>query len=304
MRQISNETKNHCMRLPFSYELKTHNRYLFQAQEMDDEIKGEGNSVNYKYRMHDPRLGRFFSVDPLASKYPHNGTYNFSENRVIDGLELEGLEWTSSTEGVSTSWTLKIKVLNSSKVSTDAQFKATLESLEQKTEDVFSQKFAGQEYTLDIIFDFNSKVNKETDFYVESYDVQAGVDTPLGAATLGETQSNGFKVFSSVDGEDISAYKADDGKGSFYTPFLLRTFSHELGHTGGNDHPHDESAPKSIKGKYDMGLIPNNLMVQSAYTSDPDPSKTMSLIMEQFKLIRDTVEKQQVEPKSETQVKQ
>ena len=71
----------------------THTRYLFQAQEMDNEIKGEGNSVNYKFRMHDPRLGRFFCVDPLASKYPHNSVYAFSENRVIDGIELEGLEY-------------------------------------------------------------------------------------------------------------------------------------------------------------------------------------------------------------------
>ncbi len=69
-------------------------RYGFQGQEMDDEVKGKGNSVNYKYRMHDPRIGRFFAVDPLAPKYPHNSPYAFSENRVIDGVELEGLEWT------------------------------------------------------------------------------------------------------------------------------------------------------------------------------------------------------------------
>jgi len=68
------------------------NRYGFQGQEMDDEVKGEGNSVNYKYRMHDPRIGRFFAVDPLASKYPHNSPYAFSENRVLDAIELEGLE--------------------------------------------------------------------------------------------------------------------------------------------------------------------------------------------------------------------
>jgi RHS repeat-associated protein len=68
-------------------------RLGFQGQEHDDEVKGEGNSVNFKYRMHDPRVGRFFAVDPLAGKYPHNGPYNFSENRVIDGVELEGLEW-------------------------------------------------------------------------------------------------------------------------------------------------------------------------------------------------------------------
>lgn len=68
-------------------------RYGFQGQEADDEIKGEGNSVNYKYRMHDPRIGRFFAIDPLAGSYPHNSPYAFSENRVIDGVELEGLEF-------------------------------------------------------------------------------------------------------------------------------------------------------------------------------------------------------------------
>ncbi|MCH2229647.1 MAG: hypothetical protein MK105_04820 [Crocinitomicaceae bacterium] len=67
-------------------------RYGFQGQEMDDEIKGEGNSVNYKYRMHDPRIGRFFAIDPLAPSYPHNSPYAFSENVVINAVELEGLE--------------------------------------------------------------------------------------------------------------------------------------------------------------------------------------------------------------------
>ena len=71
---------------------KTHDRYLFQGQEMDNEVKGEGNSVNFSFRMHDPRLGRFFAIDPLTKKYPHNSPYAFSENRVLDGIELEGLE--------------------------------------------------------------------------------------------------------------------------------------------------------------------------------------------------------------------
>ncbi|MEO8932892.1 MAG: RHS repeat-associated core domain-containing protein [Xanthomarina sp.] len=70
-------------------------RYGFQGQEKDDEVKGEGNSLNYKYRMHDPRIGRFFTTDPLESSYPWNSPYAFSENRVIDGVELEGLEYKS-----------------------------------------------------------------------------------------------------------------------------------------------------------------------------------------------------------------
>lgn len=67
-------------------------RYGFQGQEGDPEMKGQGNSVNYKYRMHDPRVGRFFAVDPLTSKYPHYSPFSFSGNKVIAFVELEGLE--------------------------------------------------------------------------------------------------------------------------------------------------------------------------------------------------------------------
>jgi len=67
-------------------------RYGFQGQEKDDEIKGPGNSLNYEYRMHDSRIGRFFAVDPLTDKYPYYSPYQFSGNRPIDCVELEGLE--------------------------------------------------------------------------------------------------------------------------------------------------------------------------------------------------------------------
>ncbi len=63
-------------------------RYSFQGQERDS----ENGFINYKYRMYDPRIGRFFAIDPLTTDYPWNSPYAFSENRVIDGIELEGLE--------------------------------------------------------------------------------------------------------------------------------------------------------------------------------------------------------------------
>jgi hypothetical protein len=67
-------------------------RFTFQSQESDNEIRGKGNSLNYKFRMHDPRIGRFFAVDPLAAKYPYYTPYSFSGNTVINSIELEGLE--------------------------------------------------------------------------------------------------------------------------------------------------------------------------------------------------------------------
>lgn len=83
--------------------LKTY-RFGFQGQEKDNEIKGVGNSVNYKYRMHDPRLGRFLSTDPLEKDYPWNSPYAFSENRVIDGIDLEGAEYFNKTARVGFSY--------------------------------------------------------------------------------------------------------------------------------------------------------------------------------------------------------
>ena len=84
---------------PYGVELDQRNsvgntyRYGYQGQEGDKEVKnGEGLSWNYKYRMHDPRIGRFFAVDPLAPKYSYNSPYAFSENCVINAVELEGLE--------------------------------------------------------------------------------------------------------------------------------------------------------------------------------------------------------------------
>jgi RHS repeat-associated protein len=68
-------------------------RFGFQGQEKDDEISGQsGSHLAFTYRIHDARIGRFLSVDPLYKKYPHNSSYAFSENRVVDGIELEGLE--------------------------------------------------------------------------------------------------------------------------------------------------------------------------------------------------------------------
>ncbi|HNS11701.1 MAG TPA: RHS repeat-associated core domain-containing protein [Bacteroidia bacterium] len=69
----------------------------FNNVEKDDEVKGIGNSLSFRYRIYDPRLVRFLSVDPLSASYPWNSTYAFAENRPIDGIDLEGTEWLNST---------------------------------------------------------------------------------------------------------------------------------------------------------------------------------------------------------------
>jgi RHS repeat-associated protein len=69
-----------------------HYRYFFNGQEADNEVCGEGTLHAFEYRMHDTRIGRFWSVDPLAGKFPWNSPYAFAENSPIGYLEFEGLE--------------------------------------------------------------------------------------------------------------------------------------------------------------------------------------------------------------------
>ena len=74
-------------------------RYFFNGQEADNEALGEGALHAFEYRMHDTRIGRFWSVDPLAGKFPWNSTYAFAENMPIWARELEGLEADKSYSG-------------------------------------------------------------------------------------------------------------------------------------------------------------------------------------------------------------
>ena len=77
------------------------NKIKFQGQEFQYKQFSDGSGLEmyeFKYRMDDPQLGRFCQVDPLASDYPYNSTYAFSEDKVTSGRELEGLEYEALAE--------------------------------------------------------------------------------------------------------------------------------------------------------------------------------------------------------------
>lgn len=66
------------------------NKIKFQGQELNQDF--DVDWYEFKWRNHDPQIGRFIQIDPLAEEYDYNSTYAFSENKVTGHIELEGLE--------------------------------------------------------------------------------------------------------------------------------------------------------------------------------------------------------------------
>src|SRR5690606_16101049 len=55
-----------------------------------NEMKGIGNSLDFGARMLDSRVGRWFTVDPFASKYPDLSPYSFVANSPLIYIDPDG----------------------------------------------------------------------------------------------------------------------------------------------------------------------------------------------------------------------
>ena len=65
-------------------------RFGFNGMEMDNEMKGSGNSYDFGARMYDSRLGRWMATDPLSYVYSFSSPYNFASNTPIQAVDPDG----------------------------------------------------------------------------------------------------------------------------------------------------------------------------------------------------------------------
>jgi RHS repeat-associated protein len=63
-------------------------RFGYNGKEDDD----EWGKQDYGFRISDPRIGRFLSVDPLSGKFPYWSPYAFAGNTPIYAIDLDGGE--------------------------------------------------------------------------------------------------------------------------------------------------------------------------------------------------------------------
>ncbi|MBK9257209.1 MAG: hypothetical protein IPM42_17180 [Saprospiraceae bacterium] len=68
-------------------------RFGFNGKELDK--SGEFGSLthyDYGFRIYNPSIGKFLSVDPLTKSYPMLTPYQFASNTPIQAIDLDGLE--------------------------------------------------------------------------------------------------------------------------------------------------------------------------------------------------------------------
>jgi len=64
--------------------------YKFNGKEGDDEVKGNGNQLDFGNRIYDPRIGRWLSVDPLEKKFTGLSPYCFAINSPLITVDFDG----------------------------------------------------------------------------------------------------------------------------------------------------------------------------------------------------------------------
>jgi RHS repeat-associated protein len=65
-------------------------RFGFNGMDRDDNVKGEGNCLDFGARIYDSRLGRFQSPDPMEAQYSGITTYHFGANSPIAIVDAGG----------------------------------------------------------------------------------------------------------------------------------------------------------------------------------------------------------------------
>jgi hypothetical protein len=188
------------------------------------------------------------SIDPLSEKYVHNGVYNFSENRVIDARELEGLEAVKVTDlkNNQVNVTVKVKPVNATlnhKLD-DEKFKVALNRVKTETEKVWSGKNKeGQNVKVTIVYDSEATITLKFSDLVENKkidsssnkdkDIKMQIANAQGAGFVapedhGNTQNNEVQI------STYNTYIGEDNKNGNVE--IGRTGAHEFGHMFGNGH--------------------------------------------------------------------
>lgn len=207
----------------------------YQGQERQDELGLNWDS--FKWRNYDYALGRFMSIDPLSEKYAYQSPYNFSENRVVDCRELEGLEAVKSTSEKEVNVEVRVKPINKTYAYplNDEQIDTAMKNFTSQTEKSYSGKDTQNRQV-------NVKVISDSEATLTISFVDVPIDPTIDDKNLDIATANGYVLeedngnTQTGDMQISSVANFEEAEKLNYTPSPGHTASHELGHIFGIIH--------------------------------------------------------------------
>lgn len=215
------------------------------------------------------------SIDKLAEDYSHQSPYNFAENRVMDGREMEGLEWTSSTssDGKTVNLNLNVRTVNNSVGIISNEKMATLanERASQLSSSLGGTDASGRNVNVTVSYSDNATMVWEYTNALSANGVKdlvgksaEAIETTLALANgitdeVGNTQVNRTQL--NVASNDLMQF--DENGNAIFDDKTTRsktaqTGAHEDLHTLGGRHetdPLNNSTSKSSQKKDKKNLI-------------------------------------------------
>jgi RHS repeat-associated protein len=195
-------------------------RFGYQGSEKDNEFKGEGNSYTTEFRQLDPRLGRWFSIDPVAKKYPFQSPYVSVDNNPLYLADSKGDDGIVKIKGNTITVSSVIYIYG------DGATKESAEFIKKQIMNEWNRK--DWKYT-----DENGKVyNVKFNVSVYLYDGKEKADPSfiLGAWDP-ESRNNYIEVLADPKAKHRSFVRGgDEGKWSYGSIKKLLVAAHEFGH--------------------------------------------------------------------------
>ncbi len=171
-------------------------RYGFNGKENDNEVKGEGNSLDFGERIYDSRLGRWLSIDPLQAKYPNLSPYCAFANNPIYFIDPTGGYFTGNTATVKAVYS-KVCMLAKNGDKRAIEYKALLEKMDESdiefnvqnsNQHISSMKYDGKGGETNFDFENNRVVMDVYTFtqgqHVLTYEQRAGHELEHGGQFL------------------------------------------------------------------------------------------------------------------------
>ncbi len=167
-------------------------RYGFNGKESDFEAKNSGGTqYDYGFRIYDPRIAKFLSVDPLSKSYPMLTPYQYAANGPIWATDLDGLEANLAISGQGNGNKSELNTFNA---------RAVKVASTAKNHTTIHQIFTGADF-VDLLKTKSNSEGSIASFVIFSHGMQGGV--PL-------TSNNGFFKDDFKYGNGANARRIED----------------------------------------------------------------------------------------------